>query len=99
MPLFVAALLGGLINVAGTIAGRVLLGLGFAAITYTGVASSIGWLKSQAITAFAGLPAQALGMMATMKIGESISILISALLVRQLLSGLTSDSIKRLVQR
>lgn len=99
MPLFVAALLGGLINVAGTIAGRVLLGLGFAAITYTGVSSSIGWLKSQAITAFAGLPAQALGMMATMKIGESISILISALLVRQLLSGLTSDSIKRLVQR
>lgn len=99
MPLFIAALLGGLVNIAGTIAGRVLISLGFAAVTYTGLSTSLGWLKTQAVSALIGLPLQSVQLLAYMKVGESISIIFSALLVRQLLNGLAGDGIKRLVQR
>lgn len=99
MPYFAAAILGGLYNIAGALAGRVLIALGFGVVTYTGVNASLTWLKTQAQTAFAGLPAEALGMMATMKVGESISIIFSAILAKLVLSGLTGGTMKRLVQK
>lgn len=99
MPVFLAALAGAFINIAGTLAGRVLLSLGFGIVAYTGLNSTLSWLKTQAVSALSGLPAQALGMLATMKVGECISIIFSAILVRQILNGLTSDTLKRLVQR
>lgn len=99
MPAFVYALLGGLINIAGTLAGRVLVALGFSAVTYTGLSSTLGWLKTEAVQALSGTSAQLVGLMAYMKVGESISIIFSAILARQLLNGLNSDSIKRLVMK
>ena len=36
MPAFIAALLGGLITVVGTMAGRVLVSLGIGVVTYVG---------------------------------------------------------------
>lgn len=99
MPYFVAALLGGLINIAGTVAGRVLLALGFGLATYSGVSVSLEFLKSQALQAASGLPAGAVQLMAFLKVGEAISILTSAILVRLVLNGLTNGSITKLVQR
>lgn len=100
MPLFVAALIGGLINVAATLAGRVLLALGFASITYTGLSTSLAWVKTQAVSSFGGLPAQVIGMLAYMKVGECISIITSALLLRMFLNGLSAGGgISRLVKR
>lgn len=99
MPLFVAALLGGLINIAATLAGRVLLALGFASVTYTGLTTTLDWLKAQAVASITALPAEAVGMLSTMKVGESISIITSALLARMLLNGLSAGgSISRLVK-
>jgi hypothetical protein len=99
MPTFVAALLGGLVQIAGTLAGRVLLALGFGAITYTGVSASLSFLKTQAISAAGGLGAEALQLMAYMKVGECISILSSAYLVSLTLAGLSAGgSISRLVK-
>lgn len=99
MPLFIASLLGGLINIAGTIAGRVLLSLGFGAVTYTGISTALDFAKSQALGAISGMPAEAVQLMAFLKVGECISILSSAMLARLLLNGLTNGSITRLVQR
>lgn len=99
MPLFVAALLGGLINIAGTLAGRVLISLGFGVVAYTGISTSLAFVKTQAVGAFQGLPADMVQLLSYMKVGESISIISSALLVRLALNGLTGDTIKRLVQR
>jgi hypothetical protein len=90
-----AALLGGLINIAGTLAGRVLIGLGISVITYTGLSSSLGWLKSSAVAAFSGLPAQVVGMLSLMKVGSCISMVVSAILVKAALDGLASDTMKR----
>lgn len=89
------ALLGGLIQIAGTLAGKVLIGLGISVVTYTGVSSTLDWLKSGAVTAFQGLPAQIIGMLALMQVGSCISMVASAIVVKLTLDGLTGDSIKR----
>jgi len=95
MPAIVAFLLGGLINIAGTLIGQFLIGLGVSVVTYTGVSASISFLQSGAISYFGGLPANILGMLALLKVGECISMVVSAITVRLTLSGLTNGSIKK----
>jgi len=79
--------------------GRVLLALGFSTVAYTGLSTSLTFLKSQAVSSFTGMGAQAVGLLAYMNVGECISIIFSAILARQLLNGLNGDTIKRLVQK
>lgn len=95
MPVFVAAIAGALINIVGTLVGRVLVALGMAVVTFTGINASLDALKTQAITSFQGLPPEVFGMLSTMKIGVAISIVTSAIGARLLLDGLTSDTLKR----
>ena len=97
MPLWVAAIVGGLIQVAGTLVGKVLLSLGIGYITYTGVDTGIAWAKVQFIANVSGLPADAVQIMGVLKIGTAVSILSSALLARMTLAGLTSGSFKKMV--
>lgn len=100
MPAVVAWLLGGLITVAGSIAGRVLLSLGIGWLAYTGLDTSIAWMKAQALNSLSGLGPQVVGLMATMKVGEFISILFSALTTRLLLNGLApGGAIYKLARR
>lgn len=101
MPVFLASLWGGLINIAGTLAGQVLIALGVSVITYTGVSTSLGWLKSQALTAIQGLPADMVSMLAYIGVGESISIITSAFVARLALDGLVAaggGTIKRFIK-
>jgi len=97
MPVLLASLLGGLINVAGSIAGRVLIALGISAVTYTGLTSSLGWLQSQAVANFQGLPAEMLAVAGLLQVGNFISLIISAITVRLTLQGLTGDSFRKWV--
>ncbi|CAN7258904.1 DUF2523 domain-containing protein [Acidovorax sp. LjRoot129] len=97
MPVFVAAIGGMLINLVGSIVGRVLVALGMAVVTYTGVNASLDALKTQAINSFQSLPPEVFGMLSIMKVGVAISIVTSAIAARLLLDGLTSDTFKRFV--
>lgn len=97
MPIFVAAIGGMLINLVGSLVGRVLVALGMAVVTYTGVSASLDALKGQAIQSFAALPPEVFGMLSLMKVGVAISIVTSAIAARMLLDGLTSDTFKRFV--
>lgn len=97
MPVFVAAIGGMLINLVGTLAGRVLIALGISVITYTGMSTSIDWLKAQAVGAFMGLPAQVMGMLSVMRVGQCISIVTSAILARMVVNGLGGDTFKKWV--
>ncbi len=99
MPVFMAALLGGLINVAGTIAGQVMIGLGISVLTYSGLSTTMDWLKGQALANFAGLPSQVINIMAVLKVGPCISMVFSAIVVHMTLQGLTSGSIKKWVTK
>lgn len=92
-----AGLLGGLISIAGTLAGRVLIGLGISVVTYSGMAASLSWLKSQAVVAILGLPPSVVGMLSALKVGQAISIVFSAILARQVIQGLSGDALKKWV--
>lgn len=99
MPAFLPMLLGGLINVAGTIAGRVLIGLGISVITFSGLSVTLTWVKNQAISALQGLPAELVQLLAYAGVGEFVSIVASGLAARLLLNGLTDGSIKKWVMK
>lgn len=99
MPAFIAALLGGLINIAGSLVGRVLIALGMSVVTFTGLSTTLDWVKGQAVAALTGLPAEMLGLVGLLGVGEFISIIASALAARLLLNGLTDGSIKKLAMK
>lgn len=82
MPWLIAALLGGLRFVAGSIAVQALIGLGVGVASYTGIDVTMTWAKSNAIAKLGALPADLLGMLSYMKVGVAINIVFSAMLMR-----------------
>jgi len=92
-------LLGGLITIAPTLIGQVLISLGIGVITYSGLSASIDWLKSNFVTAVMGLPPQVVGMLSMMKVGTCVSMIFSAILIRLTIQGLTGATFKRWVKR
>lgn len=100
MPALITMLLGGLVQIAASLAGRVLLSLGFGFAQYAGVSVTLNWLKTQALNSLTGMSSDLVRLLAFMKVGEAISIIFSALLVRLLLNGLSEGgSITKLVRR
>lgn len=97
MPALVAVIMGALLNIVGSLVGRVLVSLGMSVITYTGMSVTLTWLKSQAVSAALGLPSDVIGMLSTMKVGTSISIIFSAMLARMVVTGLSGDKLKKWV--
>ena len=97
LPVIAASLIGGLISVTGTIVGRVLVALGVGVVTYTGVQLGIDSLLSNLDSAISGVPADILGLLGFMRVGEAINIIISAMSARMLLNGLQGDTIKKWV--
>ena len=92
MP-YIAAIIGNmLLAIAGSIAAQVMVGLGIGVVTYLGVDTAIGWLKSGAVSALLGLPGEVVGMLALMKVGSCVSMVFSALAIRITLSGISSGS-------
>lgn len=97
LPVIAAAAIGGLISVTGTLVGRVLVALGVGVVTYTGVQAGIDSLLANLDSAIAGVPADILGLLGFMRVGEALNIIISAMSARMLLNGLTGDTIKKWV--
>lgn len=97
LPVIAASLIGGLISVTGTIVGRVLVALGVGVVTYTGVQVGIDSLLSNLDSAISGVPADILGLLGFMRVGEAMNIIISAMSARMLLNGLQGDTIKKWV--
>lgn len=97
MPAIIAAIGGMLLNIVGSLVGRVLVALGISVVTYTGIIATIDSLRDDAIAALNGLPGELLGLLAYMKVGVAISIITSAITARLVLMGLTSGTFKRWV--
>ena len=97
MPIFIAALLGGLVQAAGTLVGRVLLSLGIGYVTYTGLDSSLDWIKSQIASAFGGVPSQAMSVMSACGAGTAVSIVLGAIAARMFLDGVVGGTKKAMV--
>lgn len=97
MPVFIAALLGGLMNVAGSLAGRVLIALGISVVTFSGLSVSLTWLRDMALSNLQSLPPSIIGLLGVMKVGVCISMLASAYVARMTINGLTGDTMKKWV--
>lgn len=97
MPIWVASLLGGLVQVAGMLVGRVLISLGIGYATFTGVDTTLTWVTTQFVSAMGGLPAAAVQMAGLLKVGVCVSMLLSAVAARLVLGGLTSGALTRMV--
>jgi hypothetical protein len=99
MPVFLATLGGVLLNIAGSFALRVLVSLGISLVTYKGINTSLDWLKSQAISSIQGLNSDILGIIGVLQVGTCISIIFSAMTARLLITGFSSDTVKRWVTK
>ncbi|MFT4173951.1 MAG: DUF2523 domain-containing protein [Rhodocyclaceae bacterium] len=100
MPMFIAALLGGLIQIAATLAGRVLIGIGIGFVTFTGVMTMLGKITDGIVTRVNGLPTEMIQLLGVMQLDTDITIFTTALVVRMTLNGLSADgAIKRMVQK
>ena len=99
MPLFIAALWGALIPMLGSVVARVLVSLGIGYVAFSGVDSSIAWVKAQFISGMSGLPATAVGLAGVLKVDVCVSMLLSALVMRLTYQGLTSGVMKRMVAK
>ena len=97
MPLFLAALLGGLVQAASSIVGRVLIALGIGYVSYTGINALLTLIKSQVVSYLVGAPGTVVSIMGLLKIDVAVSIIFSALAARLVLQGLTSDKVTRMV--
>lgn len=97
MPAIVAALLGGLISITGSLVGRVLVALGISVVTYSGMSTTLTWLRDQAVASLATAPANLVALLSFMKVGVCISIIVSAITARLLINGLNNDTVKRWV--
>lgn len=99
MPWLGAIIAGAFLNIIGNLVGRVLVALGMGVVTYTGLSVTINWLKAGAVSAFIQLPAQVVGMLSLMKVGSCVSMVISAILIKLTLNGMSSDAIKSWVKK
>lgn len=97
MPVFIASLLGGLIQVAGTLVGRVLISLGIGYMSFTGLDTSLAWLRQTIAAQWSGLPAQTMAVASALQLGSGVSVILSAITARLVLEGMTSGVVKRMV--
>lgn len=97
MPVFIASLIGGLIQAAGTLVGRVLISLGIGYVSFTGVDASLAWLRQMIAAQWSGLPAQTMAVASALQLGSGVSVVLSAIAARLVLEGMTSGVIKRMV--
>jgi len=99
MPAIIAWIIGGFVASAGTLVGRVLISLGLGYAVYSGIDTSLTFLKNQFVSGMGGLPVMALQLAGMLKLGPCVSILLSALTVRLVIQSMTGGSIKRMVQK
>lgn len=92
MPLLVMALWGVFMRIAPTIVGRVLIALGFQALTITGLTISLDWATAYVTSHWGGLPATSLQILGALKVGTDIGILAGAVLARMTLRGVENGA-------
>jgi hypothetical protein len=96
MPLILAWLLGGLVSIAGSLLGRILIGLGVGYVAYTGITSGLTYLSNliQSNVNSAGvLVVQALGLV---QFDVVVGIIFGAVTAKFVLNGLAGGAVKKM---
>lgn len=96
--LFVSALLGALAQAMGSLAGRVMLALGFGFVTYKGIDLGISSLKTMAMDGVRGLPADALGLIGFLWVDKALTVIFSSI-VSAIAMRAVGGSVKKMVAK
>jgi hypothetical protein len=99
MPALIGALLGALIQGAGTLVGRVLLSLGIGYVAYSGIDTLATAARDEFISRVQGQGAVVVQLASVLQVGTCVNILVSALLARFVVAGLTNGTLTRMVQK
>jgi len=99
MPIFLAALLGGLVQAAGTLVGKVLLSLGIGYAVYTGLDAGMSWVSAQIAASFSGLGSQTMAVVSGAGLGSAVNIVLSAISARLFLNGVSSGTMRKFVMK
>ena len=98
-PLWIATLLGALLQLAGSLVGRILISLGFGYAAFKGVDVLFTWIGQGIRSNLSGLPVGIAGMIGALKIDVAVNILLSSIPMRLTLSGLQGGTFKKLVMK
>lgn len=98
MPYLVSLIWGALALTIRSLVGRVLVALGISYVTYQGVDTLISSLKTAAMANLASVDPVLLGAVGMARIGESISVVVSALAAKYALQGLTGSVTKAVLK-
>lgn len=102
MPAVAAWIIGGLISALGTFVGRVLVSLGMGLVVYKGMdlmAQQFKFAIFSQLNMAAGADPIISSLMGLLQVGTCANILLSALVVRMAIRGLSGGAIKRWVVR
>ena len=98
MPAFIVLLLGTLGPILMSVAGRVLVGLGIAVVTFAGVDLALNALKVDVFSQLSGLPATILTVLYLTRVDQAINLIFSALVASVAIQGL-QGAVKRFVHK
>lgn len=94
MPYLVSLIWGALALTIRSLVGRVILALGISYVTYQGVDTLISSLRTAAFSVLSGVDPTILGLVGLARIGESISVVVSAVAAKYALQGLSGSLTK-----
>lgn len=77
MPLLMS-LLGGLLTIAGSMVGRILIALGMGYVSYTGFDLLVGWLLNQIKSDMGAMPTDVVAFLAYLWVDRAIAMVFSA---------------------
>ena len=98
-PVFIPLIATLLVNLVGSLVGRVMVSLGMAVVYYKGITVALDWAHDLFFANVATLPALALQMIGVLQIGTCVKILFTTMGIRASLLGLSSDGFKRWVMQ
>jgi hypothetical protein len=96
MPVIISMLWGGLASILSTLVGRVLIALSIGYVSYSGIDILLDSMKSAAY-ANLGNMGPLVGVVGLLKISESLNVVISAVIAKYTIQGLTGGTITKMV--
>ncbi len=96
MPVIIGMLWGGFVSILGSLVGRVLVALAISYVTYTGVDILLASIKTAAFASMGNMGILT-GVVGMLKLGESLNVVVSAVVAKYTLAGLTSGSVTKMV--
>lgn len=88
---------GVLLSLIGSIVGRIMVALGFQAVTVYGLLVAFDWVEQTIKDTMQGMPSEVLVWVSALRVDQALSIIFSAYAFRYTLQYLGRDSIRRFI--